>query len=197
MLNTMSDEIKTEGIDWEAVWKSLDWDAEDRQQQTIHERLRQRAAQYATPLREDRIEGETYTVLTFALGSETYGVDVTLVQGVRAVTKITRVPGAPHFYRGVINVRGQIISVIDLRTFFEIDGDEQDPPRELIVVRANQLEIGLLARHVEGVMTVPQAAVELLEDMRYALGVTMERLVVLNIATMLEDERLIVGGGDE
>jgi len=193
----MSDEMQTGGIDWEAVWKSLDWDAEDRQQQTIHDRLRQRATQYATPLREDRIEGETYTVLIFDLGSETYGVDVTLVQGVRTVTKITRVPGAPHFYRGVINVRGQIISVLDLRTFFDMNDDERDAPKELIVVRANQLEVGLLAHHVEGVMTVSQTSVEPVEDMHYALGVTMERLVVLNMAAMLEDERLIVGGGEE
>lgn len=193
----MSANTPKSGINWEAVWKELDWDDPTRQQDAVLERLRQRAKQYAAPLTEDKNLGDTHTLLTFRLGTEAYGVDVGVVQSVRSVSKITRVPGIPHFYRGVVNVRGQIISVLDLRRFFEIAVDDRALPGELVVVRANRLEIGILAHHVEGVMRVPQAAIEPLEDVRYALGVTMQRLVVLDIVSLLEDDRLIIGGGEE
>ena len=194
----MTNDIDTQQIDWEKVLQSLDWDDEDRQQEALRERLRERARQYAAPIRDDRIIGDTRTVLTFALGAEVYGIDVMVVRGVRSLTTITRVPGTPRFYKGVVNVRGQIISALDLRQFFDMSFDEQgDPPRELIIARANQLEIGLLAKHVEGVETIPQSAIEPMEDMRYALGVTKERLVVLDIEQLFTHDRLIIGGAEE
>ncbi len=198
MTGPMANDIDAQQIDWESVLRSLDWDEEDRQQEALRERLRERARQYAAPIRDERIIGETRMVLTFALGSEMYGIDVMVVRGVRSLATITRVPGTPRFYKGVVNVRGQIISALDLRLFFDMSFDEQgDPPRELIIVRANQLEIGLLARHVEGVETIAQTAIEPLEDMRYALGVTKERLVALDIEQLFTDSRLIIGGAEE
>lgn len=185
-------------IDWENVLKSLDWDDEDRQQEAIRERLRERARQYAIPVKDDQITGDTHTVLTFGLGAEAYGVDVMVLRGIRALNRITRVPGTPRFYVGVVNVRGQVISVLDLRLFFDIAlGEQETLPGELILVRANQLEIGLLASHVEGVVTIPHTAIERMEDTRYALGVTRERLVVLDIEQIFADERLIIGGGED
>ena len=120
---------------------------------------------------------EALTVLGFELGGERYGVDVMLVRGVRNLTKIARVPGIPSFYRGVVNVRGQILTVLDLRTFFDIPVASTDHmPEELVTVRANDLEIGLLADSVSGVVTVPREAIVPSDNIRYALGVTAERL---------------------
>jgi purine-binding chemotaxis protein CheW len=185
-------------IDWQAVWQSLDWGDEANSPEAIRRRLRQRAEQAAKPIKKPEIDTlSTFTGLTFTLGAEHYGVDVMLVQGARALGNITRVPGAPRFYRGVVNVRGQIITVIDLRLFFEMSYSEEDPPKELILVRSNNLELGLLAHHVEGVITVPRAAIEPLEDMRFAIGLTMGHIVMLDIERLCEDERLIVGGVDE
>lgn len=185
-------------VDWEDVLTSLDWDDEERNQDAIRRRLHKRAQQAATPIKKADIDlTNSYTALSFNLGAEHYGVDVMLVQGVRTISKITRVPGTPRFYRGVVNIRGQIITVMDLRMFFDMVFDEQDMPHELILVRSNSLEIGLLAHHVEGVLTVPRAAIEPLEDMRYAIGLTMGRLVMLDIERLFEDERLVIGGADE
>jgi purine-binding chemotaxis protein CheW len=185
-------------IDWDKVWKTIDWDDEEHSQAALRQRLRQRAQQVARPIKKtDSDTEDTYTALTFDLGSEHYGIDVMLVQSVRTMTKVTRVPGTPRFYRGVVNVRGQIITVLDLRLFFDMTFDEQDKPGELIIARANELEIGLLAHHVEGVITVPREAIEPLDDMRYALGLTMGRLVLLDIERLFEDERLIIGGVEE
>jgi len=189
---------KRQQIDWEAVWQTLNWDDETRHRVSEGARLRQRAEQYAAPPRESKsVIEDAHPVLAFELGGERYGVDVMLVRGVRAMSKIARVPGIPSFYRGVVNVRGQILTVLDLRLFFDIPVREDDTPEELVTVRANNLEIGLLANTVTGVETLPREAITPADHIRYALGVTADGLVLLNIAQMFEDERLIVGVKDE
>jgi purine-binding chemotaxis protein CheW len=187
----------TISINWEVIWQSLDWDDTDRQQTAIKERLKQRATQYAQPSKQQQIfeqEKETvYQLLTFDLGSERYGIDVTTVTSVREVSKLTRVPGAPPFYRGVVNVRGQIITVLDLRILLALGMDTSEIPPELVVVRHNNLEIAILADHVSDVERIPVDVIEPVE-MTYARGVTLGRLVVLDIEQLLSDERLFVGG---
>jgi purine-binding chemotaxis protein CheW len=184
-------------IDWEAVWQTLNWDDETRSRVNEANRLRQRAEQYAAPPPESKIADDALNVLALELGSERYGVDVMLVRGVRSLTKIARVPGLPSFYRGVVNVRGQILTVLDLRSFFDIPANGDSAPEELVIVRSNDMEIGLLANLVNGVMSVPREAVVPADNIRYALGVTSDKLVLLNIEQMFEDDRLMVGGKDE
>jgi purine-binding chemotaxis protein CheW len=184
-------------IDWEAVWQTLNWDDETRSRVNEANRLRQRAEQYAAPPPESKVADDALNVLAFELGSERYGVDVMLVRGVRSLTKIARVPGLPGFYRGVVNVRGQILTVLDLRSFFDIPANGHSAPEELVIVRSNDMEIGLLANLVNGVMSVPREAVVPADNIRYALGVTADKLVLLNIEQMFEDDRLMVGGKDE
>lgn len=183
-------------IDWETVWKSLDWDDDDRHQAGESERLRLRAHQYAASARDKTdLVGDSRPVLTFDLGKEQYGVDVMLVRGVRTVSRIARVPGVPRFYQGVISVRGRVITVMDLRYFFDIAiQDEPEKPGEMVIVRSNHLEIGLLAHQVNGVVSVPMTAIKPIEHMPYMLGMTGGRVVVLNVVQLFEDERLIVGG---
>jgi purine-binding chemotaxis protein CheW len=154
---------------------------------------------YAAPSKRAEFAPEDVrTVLTFELGSEHYGVDVMAVRGTRTISRITRVPGTPPFYRGVVNVRGQVITVMDLRLFFGISsGEENMPPDELVVVRGAGLEIGLLAHNVEGVLTLPNEKFEPVDNMRYAIGVTKDRLVLLDVQRLLEDDQLVIGGQEE
>lgn len=187
-----------EPIDWQALWNELDWDDESRQEEMVRQRLQQRARQYASLL-PDR-EQDTSAIrnmLVFKLGDEHYAIDVMLVRTVRPLSKITPVPGTPPFYRGVVNIRGQIITVIDLRLFFDMDVDLRDIPGELIVVQANGLEVGVLAHQVRDVTVVTEGMIEPLEDVRYARGITEERVILLDAERLFEDERLIVGGVDE
>lgn len=183
-------------IDWETVWNSLDWDDEHRYQADEAERLRQRARQYAAPAKiKAELAEDSRSVLTFELGKEHYGVDVMLVRGVRPASRIARVPGTPRFYQGVMNVRGRIITVMDLRYFFDIAPEaEASPPEEVILVQSNRLEIGLLAHQVNGMVSIPLADIRPVEHMPYMLGMTGGRIVVLNLVQLFDDERLIVGG---
>lgn len=186
-------------LDWEAIQAKFGWDDPDDHDEAIRQRLRQRARVYAAPNQRTELAPEAVrTVLTFELGSEHYGVDVMAVRGARTISKVTRVPGTPAFYKGVVNLRGQVITVMDLRLFFGIPVDDSEvPPDELVVVQGAGLEIGLLAHNVEGVLTIPTAVFESVDNMRYALGVTRERLVLLDVQRLLEDEQLVVGGQDE
>jgi purine-binding chemotaxis protein CheW len=183
-------------INFQAIWDSLEWH-DDTQLAAIQKRLKQRAQQYAAPIKERTTPEDVENILSFQLGDEQYGVDVMLVRAVRPVTKITRVPGTPAFYRGVINVRGQILSVLDLRLFFEVNANETYAPEELVIVRAIGLEIGLLAHHINGVVSIPHGAIHLPGDTRFARGVTEDRLVILNVGQIFESDRLIIGGAEE
>jgi purine-binding chemotaxis protein CheW len=185
--------------DWDSIWERFAWSEAEDEEVVLRKRLQQRAQQYAAPTRDlDVAAADSKTVLTFELGEEHYGVDVMTVHGVRTIPRITRVPGTPSFYRGVVNVRGQVITVLDLRLFFDIPvGDEQVAPDELVVVRSGELEIGLLADNIEGVATIPVSEFESVDNIRYAFGVTSEKLVLLDVQRMLEDEQLVIGGHEE
>lgn len=184
-------------LDWEAVWKSLNWDDETRQRYAESDRLRQRAKQYSTPVvRRDALPENAKPYLTFDLGAERYSVDVMLVRGVRDGLTIARVPGVPPFYRGVINVRGQILTVLDLRAFFGLDATEEViVADEAVLVHSGHLHLALLAHQVMGITNLAPAAITPIEHLPYAHGVTRERIIVLNLPLLLEDERLIIGRG--
>src|SRR5262249_24782303 len=152
------------------------WDDEQRQQASNDERLRQRAQHYAAPAKEQKDAPEdAHSMLLFELGEEQYGIDVMHVHGIRTVGSIARVPGTPAFYRGVINVRGRIITALDLRQFFQIAySDDAQAPYEVVIVHVGQLELALLAHQVIGVESIPASAVKSVEHMPYAQGLTRD-----------------------
>jgi purine-binding chemotaxis protein CheW len=157
--------------------------------------LRQRADAYAAPVKAGDETADQLTLLTFRLGSEYYGVQVDVVRGVRVMPRLTPVPSVPPMYRGVVNLRGQIITVLDLAAFFELERDEQ--ASELVIVEAAGLTLGLLAAHVQDVTRLRRDVLQPFDYFRYTLGITADRLVVLDIPLMLQDERLIIGAADE
>ena len=191
----MSDQLEH----WDEIWQAFHWDDLADSDAALHQRLQDRARQYAAPVQQlDLAPEEARAVLGFQLGSESYGVDVMAVQGVRTVNMITRVPGTPPFYLGVVNVRGQIITALDLRVFFDVPvKEEQGTPREMVIVSSETLTIGLMAHNVQGVESVPLTEIEPVDNMRYAWGVTRDQLVLLDVERLLADDQLIVGGSDE
>lgn len=182
-----------QNLDWKAVRDSLDWD-EDERQRTL---MRQRAEQYAEPIKTRDAVTDTLVVLRFDLGSEHYGVAVEFVRGIRTLPRMTPVPGTPAFYRGVVNLRGQITTVLDLCAFFGLSNIEKIDDHELIIVQARGLEIGLLAQHVHGTTALPPSAIQPFDNIAYARGVTADQLVILDIDRLFEDDRLILGEQEE
>lgn len=195
----MSSSKPSRQIDWEAVWQSLNWDDDQRQQVANQERLRLRAQHYAAPAKvQDGVLEDVRTVLAFQLGSETYGIDVRYVYGIRALGDVAHVPGTPAFYQGVINMRGRIITVFDLRSFFQIPhADQYVAPGEVVIVHAGRLEMALLAHQVIGVESIPVSTIKAIEHMPYTTGLTSEKVILLDMNLLFQDERLIVGGVSE
>lgn len=103
-------------------------------------------------------------LVTFQLGKEEYGVEIASVQEIIRATDITQVPGAPAHVRGVINLRGKIIPVVDLRKRFSLPEVSTCDTMRIIVVELGQKRIGMLVDSVSQVIRVPSGVVEELPE---------------------------------
>lgn len=117
---------------------------------------------FGAPMREEHQALEaTEHLVTFLLASEEYGVDVRLVQEIIRVSSITPVPRAPEFIKGVINLRGRIIPVVDLKRKLELGSvDESGKRARIVVVRLRDRLIGVLVDGASQVLKVPLSVIE-------------------------------------
>lgn len=107
----------------------------------------------------DELDEEQMVV--FKLADEQYGVRITQVQEINRLSKVTRVPRAPRFVEGVINLRGDVIPVIDLRKRFEIEYKDYTEFTRVIVSDINHKKVGIIVDEVLEVLRIPR---QLLED---------------------------------
>jgi purine-binding chemotaxis protein CheW len=116
---------------------------------------------FAAPAREERAAAEaTEHLATFLLDREEYGVDVRQVQEIRRVGEITAVPRAPEFVRGVINLRGRILPVLDLKRKLGLGEVKVERATRIVVVRVQDRMLGLLVDGAHQVLKVPVSRVE-------------------------------------
>jgi purine-binding chemotaxis protein CheW len=116
---------------------------------------------FAAPAREEReaVEASEH-IATFVLDQEEYGVDVRQVQEIRRVGEITAVPRAPEFVRGVINLRGRILPVLDLKRKLGLGEVAIQRAARIVVVRVQDRALGLLVDGASQVLKVPVSRVE-------------------------------------
>jgi purine-binding chemotaxis protein CheW len=116
---------------------------------------------FAAPAQEQRVAVEaTEHLATFYLDREEYGVDVRQVQEIRRLTEVTTVPRAPDFIRGVINLRGRILPVLDLRAKLGLGEVAESRAARIIVVRVRERILGLLVDGASQVLKVPVSQIE-------------------------------------
>lgn len=99
-------------------------------------------------------------VVTFRLNDELYGVDVQQVLSIERMTHMTRVPNLPDYVKGVINLRGIITPVIDLRERFEIETVEETKHTRMIIVSVEEIEVGLIVDAAQDVVDIPIEVIE-------------------------------------
>ncbi|MEA4880046.1 MAG: chemotaxis protein CheW [Synergistaceae bacterium] len=139
------------------------------------------------PQGKDEIGGEQIT-LVFALGGEDYGLDVKYVKEiVRIPPFITRVPNAPSSVRGVINLRGSIVPVFDMRQKMEVAGKDLTDEARIVVLSWNEVLFGIIVDGVREVSTIYDGQIEPAPQ----LSVSIERKYLLGVAKR-DDGRLIV-----
>ncbi len=150
-------------------------------------------------------QGAQVELVLVRLGNEVYGLDVQHVSDIRPVEQFTRVPRTPAWVAGVVNLRGRILSLLDLQRFLGLAGGDGPAKPYLVIVEAANMEVALLADEVLAVEALPAGhihdAAGTLRGIRpeYVRGVA-ERgqngagsmMVVLDLPAMLADRQLIV-----
>ena len=104
--------------------------------------------------------GELIQLVSFKMDSEDFGIDILNVQEINRMVEITKVPQAPHYVDGVINLRGKVIPIIDLRKRFNLEEREYDKNTRILVVDIVDSVMGLVVDSVSGVLSIPDDAIE-------------------------------------
>ncbi len=132
-------------------------------------------------------EGDRQEYLTFCLGGEEYGVDILKVQEIRSYDTVTRLPEAPHYIKGVINLRGTIVPVVDMRLKLNLGNADYDKHTVMIILNVGSKVIGMVVDGVSDVMTLAASQVRPppefagVLDTRYitGLGALDDRMLIL------------------
>ncbi len=188
-------------IDWEAVHGRLALAAaalsgevatDSEQARRILEARRKRAA--VPPAQPD--EAEKLAVLAFSISGESYGVEIRYVREVCRLRELTPIPCTPGFVAGAVILRGRVLVVIDLRSYFELPSAGLTELNQIIVLGDDADEFGLLADSIDGTRLI--AAAELRENLptlagargMFIRGITGQMLAVLDGHRLLKDESL-------
>jgi len=135
--------------------------------------------------------------VTFFLDSEKYGIKVMQVQEVLRMTEIAPVPGAPHYVLGIINLRGNVVTVIDSRKRFGLPEKESDDSTRIVIIEAGDNVVGILVDSVAEVVdlrsndieTAPNVGTD--ESSKYIQGVSSvseNLLILVDVNKLLSDE---------
>ncbi len=189
-------------IDWDALYARITSAQErmrrefvltpEQERLILHERARALAAE-APPG-----PGATIQVAAFLLARETYGIESEYVREVTPLKEFTPLPGTPPFVLGIMNLRGRILSVLDLKRVFELPPQGLGDLNRVLVLHSPEMEFGVLADAVLGLQTVPVRALApapaTLTGPRadYLKGITPEREIILDGQKLLSDSRLVV-----
>lgn len=136
---------------------------------------------------------DTIQVASFRIGSEEYGVDISQIQEIIRMVEITKLPRTPDFVEGVINLRGQLIPIIDLRTRFGMERAELTKNSRIIVTDIGTKRVGIIVDSASEVLTLPMESIEQAPEIIAAAGTdyiqgvgkTGDRLVILLDLTMV------------
>ncbi|KFX07973.1 MULTISPECIES: chemotaxis protein CheW [Pectobacterium] len=148
-----------------------------------------------------KLTGETVgqEFLIFTLGDEEYGVDILKVQEIRGYDQVTRIANTPSFIKGVTNLRGVIVPIVDLRVKFAKQDVEYDDNTVVIVLNLGQRVVGIVVDGVSDVLSLtadqirpaPEFAVTLSTEYLTGLGSLGERMLILvDIEKLLSSEEM-------
>lgn len=144
-------------------------------------------------------QGDLLQLVSFVIQNEEFGVDILKVQEIIRPMDITRVPNAPAFVEGVINLRGRIVPIVDLRARFGLPPREQDKDTRIVVVELHEQVTGFMMDAVKEVIRVDKAVIEpppelaIGVDTDYLKGVAKlddRLLILLDLEEVLSDDEL-------
>jgi purine-binding chemotaxis protein CheW len=192
------------GIDWSALLKRQETAnaaaSEGRSHGPSEEQavLKARAAELARRPAQDADEGSRLDCLEFQLSGESYAMEMSYISETLPLSDFTPLFCTPPFVLGITNLRGRIISIIDLRRFFELPAVGLSDLNRVIVVSNGSMEFGVLADGIVGMISLPLRELQpppatftgIREE--FLAGVTTDRLALLDIGKILSDKRVRV-----
>ena len=160
--------------------------------------LKNRAAALAREFEPPRTAEDYLELVVFGLASETYAIEGSFVTEIRPLKELTPLPCTPPFVLGVINQRGQILSILDLKKFFDLPTIGLPDLNKVIALRMNDMEFGILADVVVGMRDVlieeihpPPPTLKGIQA-QYLKGVTQNGMIVLDGTKILSDRKIVV-----
>ena len=160
--------------------------------------LKARAVELARETVDEAAAEIRITVVEFVLAQEKYGIEPDFVRDIFPLKTLTPIPCTPSFVLGVTNLRGEILSVIDLKRLFDLPDEGLTDFTKVIVLESEAMAFGILADSVAGTRSIRldriQPALPTLTEVReeYLKGVTNDRMAILDAESILSDERIIV-----
>jgi len=192
-------------IDWRAIAQHMDAvraAIEHGCMPTPEESLRilkERAQSLAqVPAQEASATDACIEVVTFQLAYEHYAIESRYVREVCALDSLTPLPCTPAFVLGIVNLRGEILSVIDIKVFFDLPAQGLTDLNNVIVLQSGNMVFGILADAITGVSLVPtagiQASLPTLANVReaYLLGLTADRTAIIDAGKLVHDANIVV-----
>ncbi len=146
---------------------------------------------------ESAATDEVIQLVTFKLKDETYGINVMKVQEVLRISEIAPVPGAPEYVLGIINLRGNVVTVIDTRTRFGLPTAEVDDASRIVIIESDEQVVGILVDSVAEVVELRHSQIDAApnigneESSRYIQGVASSddsMLIVVDLNKLLTEE---------
>lgn len=141
--------------------------------------------------------------VTFRLGDEKYGINVAMVREVLKYTEIAPVPGAPYYVLGIINLRGNVVTVIDTRSRFGLPDHEPDDATRIVIIEREGQVVGMVVDSVSDVATLRASEIEFApnvgndESAKYIHGVSNqedELLILIDLERLFTSEELSGSG---
>lgn len=147
-------------------------------------------------MKDENVGNKHRQCVTFRLDDEIYGINVMLVQEVLRVTDIAPVPGAPGYVVGIINLRGNVVTVIDTRMRFGLSPREMDDATRIVIIEAEKQTVGMVVDSVSEVVNIYSNEIESApnvgndETARYIEGVVSRGehlLILVDLNKLLND----------
>ena len=191
-------------IDWRAIDLRMEalraaieqaWTPTSAQTQRI---LKTRAQALARLPQSVQAADASIEVVEFSLAYERYAIESHWVREVCPLDNLTPLPCTPSFVRGIVNLRGEILSVIDIKKFFDLTEKGLTNLSQLIVLQSGAMTFGILADAVIGAQRIPVADIQpslpTLTGIRaqYLRGVTPQCVVILDAEKLLTDPKIVV-----
>ncbi|MFZ2633318.1 MAG: chemotaxis protein CheW [Desulfosalsimonadaceae bacterium] len=160
--------------------------------------LKARAEQLAKKDHAQEPRRHHITVVEFAIAHETYAIELTHIRTIHPLKDLTYIPGAPGFIKGIFNLRGEIISVVDLKHFFDLPDQKTGDSSQVIILSSESMEFGILSDAILGVTEIDTDDIEdslpTFTGIRldYLKGVTGKGTVILDDEKLLSDKKMII-----